>query len=80
MGLLRDLLRTDAHSAETRMNTEYGERGRNRIHNKTYFQQHAGPRMTHTTIKDNSGHTNRAHIERANPSAGPNWIFIEMKH
>ncbi|PYV46474.1 MAG: hypothetical protein DMG92_17990 [Acidobacteria bacterium] len=41
------------------------ERGRNRIHNKTYFQQHAEPRMTRKAMKGNSSHANRARIERA---------------
>ena len=41
------------------------ERGKNRIHNKTYFQQHAGPRMTHKAMKVNSSHANRARVERA---------------
>jgi hypothetical protein len=35
--------------------------------------------MTHKTMKDNSGHANRAHIERANPSAGPNWICDQFR-
>jgi hypothetical protein len=42
-----------------------GERGRNRIRNKTYFQQHAEPRMTPKAMKADLGHVNRARIERA---------------
>jgi hypothetical protein len=42
-----------------------GERGRNRIRNKTYFQQHAEPRMTPKAMKADLSHVNRARIERA---------------
>ena len=42
-----------------------GGRGRNRIFNQTYFQQHAGQRMTPKTLKSSRKPTNRARLERA---------------
>jgi hypothetical protein len=41
-----------------------GGRGRNRIINLTYFQQHAGQRMTPKTVKSIRNPINRAPIER----------------
>jgi hypothetical protein len=41
-----------------------GGRGRNRIFNQTYFQQHAGQRMTPKTVKSSRNPINRARIER----------------
>ena len=41
-----------------------GGRGRNRIFNQTYFQQHAGQRMTPNTMKSSRNPINRAQIER----------------
>jgi hypothetical protein len=37
-----------------------GGRGRNRTYNQTYFQQHAGQRMTPETMKSISNPINRA--------------------
>ena len=41
-----------------------GGRGRNRIINQTYFQQHAGRRMTPKAVESSRKPINRAHIER----------------
>jgi hypothetical protein len=41
-----------------------GGRGRNRIFNRTYFQQHAGQRMTPKTLKISRSPINRAQMER----------------
>jgi hypothetical protein len=42
----------------------FGGRGRNRIFNQTYFQQHAGQRMTPKTMKSSRNPINRAQAER----------------
>jgi hypothetical protein len=42
----------------------YGGRGRNRINNLMYFQQHAGQRMILKTTRSSLKPINRAQIER----------------
>jgi hypothetical protein len=42
----------------------YGGRGRNRILNQAYFQQHAGWRMTPKTVQRSRDQSNKAQIER----------------
>jgi hypothetical protein len=41
-----------------------GSSGRTRIIKQTYFQQHAGQRMTPKTVKSSRNPINRAHLER----------------
>jgi len=42
----------------------FGGRGRNRIISQTYFQQHAGQRMTPKTMQSSRNPINRAQMER----------------
>lgn len=42
----------------------FGGRGRNRICNLTYFQQHAGQRMTLEAVESSVKRANRARMER----------------
>jgi integrase len=48
-----------------------GGRGRNRIFNQTYFQQHAGQRMTPKTMKSGCNPINRVQMERVFATSMP---------